>query len=138
MYEQLPLFDSPERAPYVAAQVDPTLASPPGAAPAHNGTRVNDTDVEQLTRLVHGVVRRMKHMFAAFPDLSREDLIHEGLVAALHALPRFDATRSAISTFVSMVARRQLLDLLRQRRRRRARELVAGELQWLLRKGRVT
>jgi DNA-directed RNA polymerase specialized sigma24 family protein len=46
----------------------------------------------------------------------REDLVQDILLAILEASPRFDATRGAWPTFVTMLARRAVIDRARQPR----------------------
>lgn len=104
------------------------MAPPPPVAP-------HIEDVEEKARvltekLVDAAVVRKHSMFAAFSDLSREDLVQEAAASVLKALPDFDPAAASLSTFVSMVAARRLIDLWRRRSRQARREADYAQAMW--------
>ncbi len=58
----------------------------------------------------------------AIPVTDREDFEQEGVVACLHALPRFDPSRASLRTFIERVVAARLASVIR--RTRRSPELV--------------
>jgi RNA polymerase sigma factor (sigma-70 family) len=123
MYEQLSLFgasDEPGQVPVV------TTATTAHAAPvpAEGTDFASLLDDPRINRLVRAVARRMLPLFDLFPDIDLADLCQEGLVGALKSKRKFDPRRAALSTFVTLIARRRIVDLYRRRSRGARREGV--------------
>lgn len=69
--------------------------------------------IDQYSRLVWSIARR----FAASPA-EAEDAVQEVFLDLWKSASRFDPARASEKTFVAMVARRRLIDLLRRTERR--------------------
>src|SRR5687768_16321080 len=103
MYEQLPLFPwaAGPRASEKESQDDST---PPKLLSAPTPLSATDAEVRQLMPSLCALVDRKLHIFDKYPDLTRDDLVQEALIAVLKALPRFNQDRGARSTFIWTVA----------------------------------
>jgi DNA-directed RNA polymerase specialized sigma24 family protein len=79
------------------------------------------------------VVKRVRFRFGAFPDLDDDDLISEGMLAALKAWPKYtpksatNLSAAAPSSYIYTVAFRTLVDLYRTRSRCGKHETRATE-----------
>jgi DNA-directed RNA polymerase specialized sigma24 family protein len=79
---------------------------------------------------VRAAVGRKLGMFDAFKDLSKEDLVNEGLIAINAARPRFRRKLGSFRTFVGTVAGRRLIDIWRRRSRQAGREAAYAQATW--------
>lgn len=75
-------------------------------------------DLDLAEKIVGRVAGRAIFRFGAFPDLSREDLMQEGLMAVRKAWPRYDPAKAHRTTFMYIVAWRAIETIHRQRSRR--------------------
>jgi RNA polymerase sigma factor (sigma-70 family) len=122
MYEQLWLFrasDEPGQAP-----VDTTATTAHAAVPAEGTDLASLLDDPRINRLVRAVARRLLPLFDLFPDIELADLCQEGLIGALKSKRKFDPRRATLSTSVTLVAKRRIVDLYRRRSRGARREGV--------------
>lgn len=77
---------------------------------------------------MRGVVAKKRHLFDAYHEISDDDLIQEGMQAALLNHQKYDPRKgAAYSTWIYRVVSCRLLDLRRVRARRAERERVVGE-----------
>ena len=81
-------------------------------------------DEDRARALVHAVALRKIGMFAAFPEIGLEDLISEGLIAARSAWTKFTSSKATSSTYISMVAGRRIIDMMRRLTRERSRQIA--------------
>ncbi len=80
-------------------------------------------DVERVRPLVKDAVGRKLSMFVGYPDITKDDLVQEGLKAALQAHPKFNPDKAKYSTYIELVVGRQCLDVWKARSRRFYRDL---------------
>lgn len=79
---------------------------------------IADDDItEMITPAVRAVVKELSGSFAGLKDLSRDDLVQQGITAVLTELPKFDARRAGLSTFTRHVARNRLRDFRKSKYR---------------------
>lgn len=73
---------------------------------------------------MRALIARKRALFAAFPDVTDDDLAQTALAAVIGAwrAGKYDPAKSAESSFIYCVASRQLLDLARTLTRRRRRD----------------
>lgn len=72
--------------------------------------------------LVTRVVQAHEHLFRAFADLQRDDLVSFGVDVLRAAYPTYDQRRGSFSNWVHQIVPRRLKSLLRDRGRAAARE----------------
>lgn len=80
-------------------------------------------------KIVSGMVKKHRGLFAAFPEFDRDDLISEGLIAARAAWPAYDCWKSAASNFIFRVAHRHLISKYRSVNAERIRERKVSRLR---------
>lgn len=74
-------------------------------------------DVGLLRALVKSTVDRKFGMFAAYRDLSKDDLFQDGLERALLVHPLYTPGKGKYSTFISCAVGRCFIDIIRKRSR---------------------
>lgn len=84
--------------------------------------RAADWSPDFVRAVVKRAVERNRRLFTPYPDISRDDLIQEGTIAAMHARETFDATRAAASTWCYRLVSFRLIEIFRTRSRQAVRE----------------
>ncbi len=92
----------------------------------------NQFDPHWAEGIVRRAVNRKLHLFSAWPEMEVEDLVQEGVIAAMRAHKTFNPSKAKYTTWIYRAVSCRLIDLWRVRGRRADRELTQAKPGWII------